>query len=150
MAKYKEDLGTYARTSALWLLGAMWVFGCHEMYYWLGSFRGDPEAAELGGLAKHLMEDNLPVLGVPLTPAFLIAVAMGALGLFTLMRILNKPKVADMLIESETEMRKCTWPSWNETFTSSILILVVMLIFTALLASMDWLLNEIVAKNILT
>jgi preprotein translocase SecE subunit len=150
MAKYKEDLGTYARTSALWLLGGLWVFGCNEMYYWLGSFRGDPEAAEVGGLAAKLMEDNLPVLGVPLTWALVISTMAGVLGVVVLMLVLNKPKVADMLIESETEMRKCTWPSWNETFTSSILILVVMLIFTALLASMDWLLNEIVAKNILS
>jgi preprotein translocase SecE subunit len=150
MAKYKPDLGTYARTSALWLLGALWLFGCTEFYYYLGSFRGDPEAAEPGGLAGRLMEDNLPVLGVPLTLALVIAVVIAAVGVFFLMRMLERPKVADLLIDSETEMRKCTWPSWNETFTSSIVILVVMLVFTALLAGMDWVLNEVIAKNILS
>jgi preprotein translocase SecE subunit len=150
MAKYKAELGTYARTSALWLLGALWLFGCNEFYYFLGSFRGDPEASEPGGLAKRLMEDNVPVLGVPLTLALIISVAVGVVGIVLLMRVLERPKVADMLIDSETEMRKCTWPTWNETFTSSIVILVVMLIFTALLAGMDWVLNEVIAKNILS
>ena len=150
MAKYKAELGVYARTTALWLLGSLWVFGCTEFYYFLGSFRGDPEASEPGGLATRLLEDNLPVLGVPLTWALVIAVIVGASGLMLLMKILNRPKVADLLIDSETEMRKCTWPSWNETFTSSLVILVVMLFFTAILAGMDWVLNEVVAKNILS
>ena len=150
MAKYKAELGIYARTTALWLLGGLWVFGCNEFYYFLGSFRGDPEAVEPGGLATRLLADNLPVLGVPLTWALIIAVVLSALGLVLLMKILNRPKVADLLIDSETEMRKCTWPSWNETFTSSLVILVVMLFFTAILAGMDWVLNEVVAKNILS
>ena len=150
MAKYKPELGTYARTTAMWLLGALWAFGCYQLYYWFLSFRGEPGAAEPGGLAAHLMEGNLPVLSVPLTAALLLAVVMGLLGLFGLARMLNKPKVADLLIDSETEMRKCTWPSWDETFTSSIVILIVMLVFTALLASMDWVLNQVVAKNILS
>ena len=150
MAKYKADQGTYARTTALWLLGALWVFGCYQLYYFLLGFRGDPGADEPGGLAARLLEDNLPVLSVPATPALFIAIAIGVVGLVVLMRTLDKPKVADLLIDSETEMRKCTWPSWNETFTSSIVILVVMLVFTFLLAGMDWVLNEIVAKNILS
>ncbi len=150
MAKFKADQGTYSRTTALWLLGSLWLFGCYEMYYFLGSFRGDPEAAAPGGLATRLMEDNLPVLGVPLTYALILAVVIASVGLATLMKFLERPKVADLLIDSETEMRKCTWPSWNETFTSSIVILVVMLVFTVLLAGMDMLLNEIVAKNILS
>jgi preprotein translocase SecE subunit len=150
MAKYKPDLGNYARGSAIWLLGSLFVFGCYQMYYWLGSFRGDGEADVPGGLATQLMDGNLPVLSVPLTWALIIAVAFGLVGLMALSRFLNSPKMADMLIDSETEMRKCTWPSWNETFTSSVVILVVMLAFTAILAGMDWLLNQVVAQNILT
>ena len=150
MAKYKADQGTYARTTALWLLGALWAFGCYQFYYFLLGFRGDPASDAPGGLATRLLEDDLPVLSVPATPALLLGIAVGVLGLVVLMRTLEKPKVADLLIDSETEMRKCTWPSWNETFTSSIVILVVMLVFTFLLAGMDWVLNEIVAKNILS
>ena len=40
-------------------------------------------------------------------------------------------------------MRKCTWPSWSETFTSSMVILVVMLFFTFVLAGMDFVLNRV-------
>ncbi|RKY22627.1 MAG: preprotein translocase subunit SecE [Planctomycetota bacterium] len=139
MAKYKPDQGPYARTSALWLLGALCMFGCTTLYYWLLSFRGEPDGT--GVMVKPLMEGNLPVLGIPLTVALLVAVGLAGLCLWMLMRMLDRPKVADMLIDSETEMRKCTWPTWDETLTSSVVILVVMVAFTGLLAGMDISLN---------
>ena len=140
MAKYKPDQGTYARTSSFLLLGAMTVFGAYTLFYWLLSFRGDGD--EPGSLATDMSGGALPVLGLPLTPALLIATAVGVAGLLLLQRLLNRQKIADILIESEIEMRKCTWPSMNETFTSSVVILIVMLFFTFALAGMDWLLNS--------
>ena len=141
MAKYKPEQGTFARTAALWLVGALWVFGCYSFYYFLLSFRGEPEGT--GVMVSPLMEGNLPVLGMPLTVSLLVAVALGVGGIVMMLRTLDRPRVADMLIDSETEMRKCTWPSWDETLTSSIVILVVMLFFTGLLAGMDYFLNAV-------
>jgi preprotein translocase SecE subunit len=140
MAKYKPDQGPYARTAALWLLGALWMFGCTSLYYWLLSFRGEPQGE--GVMVRPLMEGRLPVLGIPLTVSLLVAIGVGLAGFWVLLRMLHKPKVADMLIDSETEMRKCTWPTWDETLTSSVVILVVMLVFTGLLAGMDLFLNQ--------
>lgn len=140
MAKYKPEQGAFARGAGLWLLGALWVFGCHSLYYFLLSFGG---ADGSGFMARRLLDENLPVLGLPLTVSLLVTVGVGLAGLLGLMRLLDRPKVADMLIDSETEMRKCTWPSWNETFSSSLVILVVMLFFTAILAGMDYVLHVI-------
>jgi preprotein translocase SecE subunit len=143
MAKYKPDQGVYARTTSFMLLGAMAVFGAYTLFYWLLSFRGD--ADEPGGLATELSSGPLPVLSLPLTPALMIASAVGLASLWILNKLLNRQKSADILIESETEMRKCTWPSVNETITSSIVILVVMLFFTFALAGMDWFLNNLMS-----
>lgn len=139
MTKYKPEQGTYARTSALWLVGALWLFGCHSLYYWLLSFRGEPEGT--GFLVRAWTDGKLPVLGMPATLSLLVAVAAGAIGTIVLLRLLNRPRIADMLIDCETEMRKCTWPTWDETLTSSVVILVVLLFFTGLLAGMDFFLN---------
>jgi preprotein translocase SecE subunit len=144
MAKYKPDQGAYARTAALWLLGAMWMFGCTSLYYWLLSFRGEPQGE--GVMVRPLTEGRLPVLGIPLTVSLLVAIGVGLLGFWVLLRMLHRPKVADMLIDSEVEMRKCTWPTWDETLTSSVVILVVMLVFTGLLAGMDLFLNQFMTQ----
>ncbi|MCB9897134.1 MAG: preprotein translocase subunit SecE [Planctomycetes bacterium] len=138
--KYKPDQGTFARGTGLWLVGALWAYGCYSLYYYLLS-TGGPEGN--GFLARPLTDGDLPVLGTPLTVALLVAIGAGLAGLLFILRTLDKPKIADMLIDSEVEMRKCTWPSWNETFSSSVVILVVMLFFTAVLAGMDLLLATI-------
>lgn len=147
MPKYKPDQGVYARTTSLWLLGALWVFGCVSLYYWLLSWRGTD--TDPGWLVTPLGEGNLPVIGVPFTWSLAIATVVGLLGFLGLRRVLDKPKVADLLIDAETEMRKCTWPSWKETWGASVVTLVVMLFFTALLASMDWVLNAVITGQIL-
>ena len=136
MSKYKPDQGVYARTTSFIVLGALTVFGCQTAYYWLLSFKGS-------FLGKDLAGGDLPVLSVPLTPALLIATAVAVLLVVLMYRFLNQPKPADMLIDSETEMRKCTWPSWDETFTSSLVVVVVMIFFMGLLAAMDLALNRL-------
>lgn len=147
MRKYKPDQGVYARTTSLWLLGALWVFGCVQFYYWLLSWRGTE--SDPGWLVTPLSDGNLPVLGVRLTWSLVIATVVGLAGLVGLMRLLDRPKTADLLIDAETEMRKCTWPSWRETWSASVVTLVVMLFFTALLASMDWILNQVITGYLL-
>ena len=47
MARYKADQGTYGRTTAFVLLGAMWAFGAYTLYYFLLSFRGTDEAPSI-------------------------------------------------------------------------------------------------------
>ena len=143
MVTYKPDQGTYARTTAFVLLGAMWAFGAYTLYFFLLSFRGEDGQ---GLFVRDLSGGDLPVLGMPLTVSLLVAVAVGVFGLVVLKRQLEKPKSADMLIECETEMRKCTWPSWGETFNSSVVILVVMLFFTLMLAGMDYFLNAFMTR----
>ena len=141
MARYKADQGIYARNTAFWLLAGLFLFGCRTLYYWLLTFRGDGDVP--GGLASDLAGGKVPVLGMEITPALLIALAAAVGVCLIIWRSLEQPKVADMLIESETELRKCTWPTWDETFTSSIVILVVMLFFTAFLAGSDYVLNAL-------
>ena len=146
MSKYKPDQGTYARTASFLLLAALAVFGCHSLYYWLLGFRG--EGGEHGGMATDLLGGPVPVVGAPLTPALLAVVALGVALVWTLHSLLNRPKVADTLIECETEMRKCTWPSFNETWKSSIVVVVVVLFFTAVLAFADVVLNYVTSNYV--
>jgi len=144
--KYKPDQGTYARTTSLLLLAALILFGCHTLFYWLLSFRAADGAA--GFMARDLLGGPMPVLSQPLTPALLFAVLLGAGLVWGVMRLLNRPRVAELLIDCETEMRKCTWPSWEETWKSSVVVLLVVVFFTVVLASMDWFLNFVASRYV--
>src|SRR6185503_14416803 len=107
MAKYKPDQGTIARTTSFLMLGGLIVFGAQTLYLWMLSFRnadGTP-----GVMGRDLLGTPLPVVSQSLTPALLVAVVLAGGLLWMLRRWLNRPKVADLLIDCETEMRKCTW-----------------------------------------
>ena len=146
MVKYKPDQGTYARTTSLLLLASLIVFGCNTLFWWLLSFRSADGSA--GFMARDLLDGPLPVLSAPLTPALLVAVLLGAGMVWGVMRVLNRPRVAELLIDCETEMRKCTWPSWQETWKSSVVVLLVVVFFTVILASMDWFLNFVASRYV--
>lgn len=139
MPKYKADQGTYARTSSWILLGSLAAYGAYTLYFFLLSMRSEDNTPSF--FANDLSGGDVPVLGFPLTPAFAIALLVGVGSIWWLGRLLDKPKVADMLIETETEMRKCHWPTWGETFNVSMVVFVVMIFFTFMLAAMDYVLN---------
>ena len=51
-----------------------------------------------------------------------------ALELF-LIWMINRPKLGGLLIETETEMKKVSWPSWSDAFNSSLVVLVAVIFF---------------------
>jgi len=80
---------------------------------------------------------------------FLITLALLCFLLWTLRRWEQKPKIADLLIETESEMRKVTWPSMPEAVNSSIVVIVCVAFLMAFLAGADWFLGRI-ATQVLT
>src|SRR5262249_9549176 len=99
-------------------------------------------------IARNLTDSPVPVLSEPLTPALIVAVAVGGLLIWATRRFLNQPKVAELLIETEQEMRKCTWPSWEETWKASAVVLLVVVFFTVVLAVADLGLNFVAGNYV--
>lgn len=69
------------------------------------------------------------------SPALTIAVVLLAVGTVWLFWLLNRPKVADALIDMETEMQKVSWPSFSDAWQSTLVVsgftaLIVGLVFT--------------------
>ena len=147
MAKYKPDQGTIARTSAYLMVASLIVFGADTMYLWL---RTSWRAADgtPGFMGRDLLGSPLPVLSEPLSPALIISVVFAVGSLYGLYRFFQRPKVADLLIDCETEMRKCTWPTLEETWKSSVVVLLVVVFFTVVLAGMDLFLNYVATQYV--
>jgi preprotein translocase SecE subunit len=146
MARYKADQGTYSRTTSFLLLAALVVFGVDTMYVWLRSMHTPDGTPRF--MARDLTGSPVPVISEPLTPALIVSVLVGVGLVWGLHRFLNKPKTAELLIETESEMRKCTWPSWEETWKSSVVVLLVVVFFTAVLAVVDLALNYVAGNYV--
>lgn len=134
---YKSDQGRLARLAVFWALGILLFYGCVSLYRTLSPAFG-------GGLSKPFMPTfkSIPVIGLPLNPALLITAVVLAGAWYLLHRWQQTPKVADLLIETEAELRKVTWPTIPEAVNSSIVVIVCVIFLMGFLAGADWLLGR--------
>ncbi|MBK7643438.1 MAG: preprotein translocase subunit SecE [Planctomycetes bacterium] len=128
---YKKDQGRLARMAAYWSLALLILYGCQSLYTML------PTWSE--GLGKPLIESQpkIPILGWALNPALLICGLVLAASWFVLYRWQQTPKVADLLIDTEIELTKVTWPTMSDAVNSSLVVVGVVLFLMAFLAGMD-------------
>jgi len=117
--------------AAFWLLAVLIFYGCTSLRRELSAFFPD-------SLGKAINDLRVPVLAMDLSPALIIsALTLGA-GIWLLHRILDQPAKADLLIETEAELKKVTWPSMNDAVHGSVVVIVTVLFLMAYLAGADW------------
>ncbi len=128
--RYKPDEGRTARQATFWLGEFFVFFGCSSLAATLNSFES---------LRGPWFESftTVPILGVTLSGAFMVAAVVFFAGSLGLMAFLGQEKVAQRLIEVESEMKKVTWPSFKEASNSSIVVVATVLIIMAFLALSD-------------
>ena len=114
------------------------------MYYGASSLR-QVLASQFKTLDDPLIASfpKLPVVGVQLSGAFLIGVVVFAGGMILIQRWQDRPKTADLLIETETELRKVTWPTSQEVINASLVVVVCVVALMGFLAGTDWVLAQV-------
>jgi preprotein translocase SecE subunit len=139
---YRKDQGRLARMTTFWSLAVLLAYGCIRMRSELtGQFPDSLGAAISDGLV-------LPLVNLPLSPALIASVLSLVAGLFLLNRALERPKNADLLIETESELRKVTWPTVDETVDGSVVVIVVVLFLMGFMAAADFVLGNLFARII--
>ena len=137
MAGYKQDQGRMARMAAFWSLTVLILYGCTSLH------------AELAGrfevLGRPLFEavPKVPVLGLQLNAALLIVLVLLVAGVWLVRRWIETPKNADLLIDTEAELRKVTWPTAKEVANSSVVVIISVIFLMAFLAGADVVLARI-------
>jgi preprotein translocase subunit SecE len=127
---YRKDQGRYARMVAFWGIVLLLAYGC---------FRGGGLATVLDGWlgdSNRTYVDPFPLLGT-LKTSTLIALGATVLGGFVTHRMLNRPRIADTLIETEEEMYKVTWPTWPETWSGTLAVAGMVLVLFLFLTVID-------------
>jgi preprotein translocase SecE subunit len=132
---YKKDQGRMARMAAFWSLAILIFYGCTSLHTYLPRL--------WGGLGEPFWEGaRVPVLALDITPALVIAALILGGGLTLLYRWLEKPKTADLLIETEAELRKVTWPTVDDAVKSSVVVIVTVVFLMGFLAACDYVLGQ--------
>ena len=139
---YKKNQGRMARMTAFWALAILIFYGCSSLRAELTSMSPDTLGAPIQGM-------RVPILSLDFSPALIISALVLATCLWLLYRWEQKPKNADLLIETEAELRKVHWPTLDEAFSGSWSVLLTVVFLMAFLASADYVLGE-VFKVVLT
>ncbi|HEX6883811.1 MAG TPA: preprotein translocase subunit SecE [Planctomycetota bacterium] len=140
LATYKEDQGRHARMAAFWTVVFFVGFGCRFLHDLL--VRWPALREPLGGL-------RIPIVGVDLTAAFLVSMSLFLVGVLLVQRWQQTPKVADLLIDTEAELKKVTWPKGEEVWNASLVVMISVVILGALLALGDVFLARIMRALVL-
>jgi preprotein translocase SecE subunit len=125
---YREDQGRHARMAAFWAVVFFLGFGCRFLHDILIQWPSMRQA--LGGI-------RIPVVGVDLTPAFLVSMLIFGVGVLLVHRWQQRPKVADLLIDTEAELLKVSWPKGSEVWNASIVVIISVVLLGGFLALAD-------------
>jgi preprotein translocase SecE subunit len=109
---YKKGQGKMARMSAYVLLGLLVLFGAYRLH------------ATFNVPGEGVLVEKLPLLG-DLTIMKLVSLVAFLVGMLVLHLVLNKSHTADLLIDTELEMRKVSWPSWPEVKSATLIVILV-------------------------
>lgn len=131
-----------ARMAAFWILAILLFYGASSLRSELTALSPDALGRPIGGL-------RIPIVGMDLSPALLIAGLVLGAGLWLLYRWEEKPKNADLLIDTENELKKVTWPTLDEAINGSWTVVITVVFLMAFLAGADYILGE-VARVVLT
>ena len=127
---YRKNDGRYARMFAFWALFLLVAFGCFH-----GGGLSDMLNAWMEG-SNPTFTDPFPILGT-LKMSTCIALGVWLVIGFVMSRILNRPRIADALIDTEAEMQKVTWPSWSETWHGTLAVAAMVLVLFVYLFVVD-------------
>ena len=114
--------------TAFWSLAILIFYGCVSLRTELATSFAESLGQAINGM-------RIPVLGLDLSPALLITACVLAVSLAVLYRWEQTPKNADLLIETESELRKVSWPTLDEAINGSwaVMMTVLVLIFAEVL-----------------
>jgi len=134
MKTHKDEQGRHARMAAFWSLTLLWLFGCNFLHGELLAF---------DSLAEPISGIRIPIVAIDLSGSFVIATVLFLAGLIWIRVWQRKPKVANLLIDTESELRKVTWPSGQQVINSSLVVVVAVLLIGLYLAGTDYVLARI-------
>lgn len=129
------------RMAAFWSCTLLALFGCTSLHTTLVANFESMEGA-IAGIV-------IPIVSVQVSGAFLISTTLFAVIVYVIHRWQQTPKTAELLIETEAELKKVTWPSVDEVMNSSIVVIIFVITLMGFLAGADWVLGRVFTRILL-
>jgi len=133
---YKDGQGLVTRRIAFWTGVGLAAWGSRDLWIWLQGF-GALQRPIITGRVLGFDLTHLPLGGPVLSLSVVFAALVGISALAWVSWYLKRPWLADMLIETEAEMKKVSWPAWDEALAATKVVSVAVVAFTLVLLVFD-------------
>ncbi|MBL8729663.1 MAG: preprotein translocase subunit SecE [Planctomycetes bacterium] len=130
---YRKDQGRYARMLSFWAILLLAAYGCFHsggLVSVLDRYMGE---------SNPVLIDPFPLLGRLRVSTCIVLGLMLLVGIVTYAS-LHRPKIADVLIDTELEMQKVTWPTWGEAWQGTMAVTIMVVVLFLFLSVVDLLL----------
>ena len=127
---YKKGQGTWARGVGYVCCGLLVLFGAIRLF----AFYNVP--------GQHVWIKNVPLLG-NVSMYHAIALAAFLIGMLLVHLVLNREDLVNLLIDTEQEMKKVSWPSKAEVWSATIVVVLVTALLAGLLFGFDIVLQRV-------
>ena len=124
---YKPEEATRSRGGIAVCTGGLLLYGVLSLYEWLGSF----EAMERD-FSNSIFGDEFPLNARVIIAALLLLTV--SIGVYVLV---NHQRVVEFLISTEAEMGKVSWPTKQEVFNNSLVVIIVTILIGIYLGVVD-------------
>jgi preprotein translocase SecE subunit len=128
---YRPGQGATSRRAIFLVAVGFAAWGCLDLWAWMQRFDALRTPFWSGAGSR------LPIGNVAVGGSLLIALVVFAGGLVLATWSLKQPKLADLLIETESEMKKVSWPSLPEAWGNTKVVAVTVSLFAAVLLVFD-------------
>ena len=139
---YKDGQGIVTRRIAYWSGAGLAIWGARDLWVWLQGF-GALQRPLLKGHLLGLDLGHLPLGGPALSLSVVLASAVGVAAWVWVSWFLKRPWLADLLIETESEMKKVSWPARDEAMAATRVVSVAVVAFTVVLLVFDVLITQV-------
>jgi len=127
---YKKGQGAKSRLVAGITLAAFIGFGCYALW---GALRG-------------YMTSTLAVGSVSVPFSLLIPAALFVVLELLALYILNRPRMADFLINTEGELRKVAWPSRDDVMRQTMVVIATVVVLTIIIFVFDIIFSKVMTQ----
>jgi preprotein translocase SecE subunit len=123
---YKRGQGKWIRLVAVVGLLVPAFFLCRRIYF--------------------VLDDRLGAFNGRLAVIMAVVASMALACLWGILKVLNSPRSANFLIETEGEMKKVTWPGKSEVVGATGVVIITVLLLAALLFASDTVVEAFIRK----
>lgn len=139
MEIYKRGEGKLTRRAAFYGLLLLVVWGFKEFGRYLTKF--DWAKQVLFGSEESAFV--LPYYEMKLRVGVLIAIVLTLVTAWLLFKILNRRTSGELLVDTEAELRKVSWPSWADAKQSTVVVLAFVVAMAAFLTGVEFVLKRV-------